>query len=131
MKKRYQVSADSPSMRRIVAVLSSCDEALTGREIAERAHVSFKYFQNQARHILIAAEAIHLADLRHNTRGPFVPAYRAGPEPEGLIVRKPAKIDQLERARTWKVRSGYNEARKAERRLRRPPDRALAALIGI
>lgn len=130
-KKRYQVSLDSPGMRRVVAVLEASEKPLNGHQIAAAAHVAFNTFQNQYRHLLVAAGKIHLSGYAHNTRGPFVPLYRAGHAPVGLQVRKPRKIDQLARARNWKVRSGYNEARKAERRLRRPPDRVLAALMGL
>ena len=78
--------------------------------------------------MLLRAELIHVAAWRHNTRGPFVPLYMAGP---GKEAPKPEKIDQLARARKWKERTGYNEFRKAQRRLARPRDTALAALLNI
>jgi hypothetical protein len=130
-KDRRQVSTESPGMRRVVAALEASAVPLNGHLIAAAAHVAFNTFQNQYRHILEAAKKIYLHSYDNNVRGPFVPLYMAGPAPAGHRVRKPKKLDQLARARNWKERSGYNAARKAARRLRRPPDRVLAALMGM
>lgn len=122
------VSFASPGMRRVMAVMAEANEPLDGRQIADSACIAHDTFRNTYRHLLLHAEMIHVAAWRHNTRGPFVPLYMAGP---GKEAPKPEKIDQLARARAWKERTGYNAARKAERRLKNPPDRALAALLGI
>ncbi|MDE2440164.1 MAG: hypothetical protein KGP14_03995 [Betaproteobacteria bacterium] len=131
MKDRRPVSSDSPGMRRVVAVLEAAEAPLNGHQIAERAHIAFNTFQNQYRQVLATEGKIHLAGYEHNTRGPFMPTYRAGPAPAGFVPRKPRKITSSARSKDWKLRTGYNEARKAERRRCRPPDRALAALMGI
>lgn len=124
------VSVESPGMLRVRKVIAQSREPLDGRTIAERAHVSFTTFANTYRHLLIRAGLIHIAGWRNNFRGPFVPMYAHGPligDPPPL----PHKIDQLQRSRDWKRRTGYSEAEKAKRRLARPPDTALAALMGL
>ena len=128
--QRRIVSTDSPGMRRIVEAVSGSVEPLDGHQIAARAHVAFNTFQNQYRHMLLSAGLIHVAGWKHNTRGPFVPVYGVGPSAKTTPV-KPQKIDHRARSRNWKDRTGYNEARKAHRRLARPPDMALAALLGL
>lgn len=127
---KRQVSTDSPSMRRIVRVISVAAEPLDGYKIADLAHVAFNTFQNQYRHMLVAAGLVHVAGWKHNTRGPFVPLYAAGPlvgDPPAL----PKKIDASTRSKAWKERTGYNERYKAQRRLERPPDPVMAALLGL
>lgn len=122
------VSTDSPSMQRVLRVLVAADEPIDGHQIADLACIAFNTFQNGYRHLLMGESKIHIAGWRHNSRGPFVPLYRAGP---GVAPPKPEKIDQLARSRNWKHRTGYNEARKAQRRLARPKDQVLAALLGL
>lgn len=133
MKTRI-VSPNSPGCQRVLAVLRAADEPIDGHMIAELACVAFNTFQNTIRHALMSAEPplIHIAEWRHNTRGPFMPAYRIGPL-VGRAPRKPQKIDQLERARNWKQRSGYNDLRKAQRRIARMQSApsALAAQLGV
>lgn len=115
-------------MLRVRRVCEEATEPLDGHEIADRAHISFNTFQNSYRHLLLGEEKIHIAGWRHNVRGPFIPLYLGGP---GKTPKKPEKIDALARARAWKHRTGYNEARKAHRRLARPKDQMLAALLGL
>ena len=79
----------------------------------------------------MAADLIYQSGWRHNRRGPFVPVYRYGPAPDKYYARKPEKLNQLERSRKWKEKSGYNEFRKAERRIAKPADPVLAALMGM
>lgn len=128
MKNRNFPSKNSPTMRRIVDVVSQTP-GLDGRQIAEAACCTFNYFMNQGRWVLIDAGEIHISGYRNNSRGPFVPLYDIGPA-KGEPPAKPEKIDQLARARAWKVLSGYYEAEKAKRRLRRP-DPVLRALLGM
>ena len=122
------VSVTSPGMKRVRMVIAESPVPIDGHTIAKRAHVSFLTWANTYRHLLIRAGLVHVAGWRHNTRGPFVPLFGSGP---GTQAERPEKIDSRARARDWKDRTGYNEARKAERRLRKPPDFALAALMGL
>ncbi len=131
MIQRKPVRATSPAMRRVLFVFE-LHGPLDGREVEALAHVSFNYFQNQCRHVLEKAQAIHLVGYRHNKTGPFVPVYAPGPA-MGPAPAKPEPLDQLARARKWKERTGYYAAEKAKRRLANPRriDPALAALMGI
>ena len=124
------VSVDSPGMLRVRKVIAQSREPLDGRTIAERAHVSFTTYANTYRHLLIRAGLIHIAGWRNNVRGPFVPLYRGGPL-VGDPPIEPHKRDKKAGARDWKARTGYHEAEKAKRRRARPPDTALAALMGL
>lgn len=121
------VSVDSPAMLRILKVLSEAIEPMDGWDIAKAAFVAPNTWSNSYRHLLIHSGLIHISAWKHNTRGPFVPLYSIG---AGEEAPKPEKIDQLARARNWKHRTGYNEFRKAQRRLANP-GYALAALMGI
>lgn len=127
--ERRIVSTDSPGMRRVLQVIRKAAEPIDGRAIAEAAHISFKTFANTYRHLLIRADMIHVAGWRNNWRGPFVPLYLAGPAV--AIAVPPPKVDHKIATRAWKERTGYYEAEKAKRRLSRPPDPALAALLGL
>lgn len=128
MTKRKAVASSSPGMLRAVKALEK-HGPMDGHEIADKACVSFSYFQNQCRHVLTAEGKIHLHEYRHNSRGPFVQVYAAGPA-VGDPPTKPEKIDQLARSRNWKERTGYNALRKAQRRLANPKrvEPVLAAL---
>lgn len=117
-------------MLRVRKVLAEAKDPIDGRTIASWAHVSFRTFANTYRHLLLRAELMHIAAYRNGPSGPFVPLYLAGPligDPPPLPDKKPAKLT----AREWKERTGYYEAEKAKRRLARPPDTALAALMGL
>lgn len=127
---RRIVSCESPGMLRVRKVIAQSRELLDGHTIAERAHVSFTTFANTYRHLLIRANLIHVAGWRNNFRGPFLPLYGHGPlvgDPPPL----PQKVDLKQRAKEWKERTGYLEAKKAQRRFARPPDPILAALMGL
>jgi len=127
---RRIVSVESPGMRRVRRVLSEAEKPISGHEIARLAHISYLTFMNSYRHLLIQSALIHVAAWENNTRGPFVPLYAAGPlvgDPPPL----PQKIDASTRSKAWKERTGYNERCKAQRRLERPPDPVLAALLGL
>ena len=129
--QRRVVSFNSPGMRRILNVLQDSAEPLDGRQIADQAHISFRTFQNGYRHALIRAGLMHIAEFRNNpVRGPFVPAYRAGPGPKKAPA-KPPKITSASRSQRWKFETGYNEKRKADRRLVRPADPIMAALLSL
>lgn len=127
--ERRIVSTDSPGMRRVLKVIRESAKPIDGRSIAEAAHVSFNTFAHTYRHLLIRADLIHISAWRNNSRGPFVPMYSAGP---ALAVPvPPQKMDHRIAARAWKEHTGYYEAEKAKRRLARPPDPVLAALLGL
>lgn len=132
MKRRYEITTNSPACLRCLAVLRNAEEALSGHEIAKLAHIAFNTWQNTIRGVLGDAGLVHVAEWRHNHRGPFVPAYRIG-KLVGKAPVKPQKIDQLARSRNWKVRSGYNEIRKAERKMAKVAQApsVMAALLGI
>ncbi len=123
------VSVESPGMLRVRKVINEAKEPLDGRAIAKAAHVSFTTFSATYRHLLIRAGLIHVATWRNNWRGPFVPLYAAGPQ-----ISEPVPIEKIDHkiaTREWKERTGYYEAEKAKRRMAKPPDFALAALMGL
>ncbi len=124
------VSFESPGMRRVLRILGEATEPMDGRTIADKACIAFLTFTNTYRHLLLRANLMHISGWKHNTRGPFVPLYSKGPL-VGDIPEKPKNIESKVRARAWKERTGYYEAEKAKRRLARPPDPALAALMGL
>lgn len=102
---------------------------MTAAEIAKAAHVSWHTAKGWCVPILVANGMIYRSDWRligYN----YTPVYSAGvgdPAPRPTRTRE-ARLEYL---REWKIRTGWSDARKAERRLRRPPDRALAALLGM
>lgn len=117
----------SPGNQRIIAALASADEPLTPHEIAARCFVSWHTFQNY-RQTLIDEGHMYLVDYVRNHHGPAVPRYAAGRRPEGT---KPPVPPKARTSGDRKRDNGYYTRLKAERRLRRPPDPALRALIGI
>lgn len=124
------VSVESPGMLRVRKVIEDAKEPIDGKTVAKLAHVSFNTFAHTYRHLLVRAGLIHIAGWRNNFRGPFVPLYLSGPligDPPQL----PPKLDHKIAVRAWKARTGYYEAEKSKRRLARPPDTALAALMGL
>lgn len=126
---RRIVSVESPGMRRVRAVLEAAAGPLDATSISEAAHVSVNTFSNSYRHLLIRAGLIHIAGYLHGRQGRQRPTYLSGPQIGEPPI--PPKLDHKVSVRAWKERTGYYEAEKARRRLARPPDFALAALMGI
>lgn len=117
----------TPAQFRIIEAL--CDHGpLTGQQIAEKARIAYHTFKNCYRNELIAAGMIHQSGWHFYGHG-HVAVFSAGIGP--TPPRPVRHVDHGARCREWKVRTGYSEAQKAARRLRRPPDRALAALLGL
>lgn len=129
VKVSHQVTINSPGARRVLKVLRATTVPLTKQEIAPLAHVTEVAFQNNYRHVLLAAGLIHLAEWRR-VRGPARPAYLAGPG-TGAEPTLPPATTNAERSKKWKERTCYNEARSAVRSLARPRDPVLAALLGL
>lgn len=126
---RRIVSVESPGMRRVRAVLEAATGPMDAISISEAAHVSVNTFRNTYRRLLIRAGLIHIAGYLHGRQGRQRPTYLAGPQIGDPPI--PPILDHRAATRDWRERTGYNEARKAHRRLARPPDIALAALLGL
>ncbi|MEK7093682.1 MAG: hypothetical protein AAB927_04345 [Patescibacteria group bacterium] len=124
------VSFESRGMQRVLAVLAQATSPVDDETIATRACVGLQTFTGTYRHLLLRAGKIHIADLQPNRVGPAKPLYAPGPlvgDPPVKPPRKPAVIAQ----RDWRERTAYYESIKARTRLARPPDPALAALLGL
>ena len=117
----------TPAQQRVVTALAE-HGAMTVKQIAGRAHVSFWTLKNHYIGALVAAGRIHQSGWHFYGFG-HVPVYSAG---VGETPPRPVRhVDHSQHCKEWRERSGHTEAKKAERRLRRPPDRALAALLGL
>lgn len=127
--RRRVVSFESPGMRRVLKVIEESEKPIDGYQIAAAAFISFNTFDGTYRQLLLRAKKVHVAAYRVNHHGPAVPLYRIGPL-KGKPPERP-KADHKIAVRAWKERTGYYEAEKAKRRLARPPDPALAAMLGL
>lgn len=125
------VSIDTPIMRRIIALMAGVTQPVDDEYIAKHAFVGRRTFGCNYRTVLIAAGKIHVAEYRRVRTGPFTAFYLPGPAPEGFVPPRPENAKTVETQRAWRERSGYYEKIKAERRLRRPPEPAMAALLGL
>ncbi len=126
------VSVESPGMLRVRKVIAQAREPIDARTIAKRAFVGYRTFQATYRHLLLRADLIHVAGYRRREvwTGTHIALYAHGPligEPPEKPAPKPAIISQ----RAWRERTGYYESIKAKNRLAKPPDFALAALLGL
>jgi hypothetical protein len=118
---------DAPGMSRVRKVLAIATKPMTAEEIAGLAHVAAHTFNNHYKRKLIAEGAMHVAGWTPYQYGQMH-TYAAGPgeKPE----RPKAPPPQVAVAR-WKERTGYVDPRYAHRRLAKPRDKVLAALIGL
>ena len=123
-----RVSIKSVGIRRCLEVLRAATEPLHGDTIADRAFISRRTFCNSYYRVLLDAKLIHVGEWLRNTRGPYIPLYSIGPGPD---APRPVPLTDAEVSRRWKARTGYGEACKAQRRMVRPADPVLAALLGI
>lgn len=126
---RRIVSVESPGMTRVRKIIDEATEPMDGRSIAKAAHVSFTTFANTYRHLLVRAGLIRVVGFVHNKQGRQAPTYLSGPQIGDPPV--PPILDRKIATRAWKERTGYYEAEKAKRRMAKPPDFALAALMGL
>ena len=102
----------------------------TFREIAAGAFVSIAQVRMKCVPLLMRENLIHVSNLRP-TKGRALREYSDGPL-LGEPVRPLCNRERLNRMRReWRQASGFYEARKAARRLVNPPDRVLAALMGL
>lgn len=124
-------SIDSPIMRRIVAAIATAPGPVDCYWIAAHAFVGRRTFLCNYRPVLIEAGKLHIAEYRRVAIGPFRAFYLPGPAPEGFVAHRPKNKPQVEAQREWRERTAYFEKVKAERRLKRPPDPAMAALLGL
>lgn len=124
----HRVSLNSVGIRRCLDVLRVATEPLHGDTIADRAFIGRRTFCNGYYRVLLDAKQIHVAQWLRNVSGPYIPLYSIGPGPS---VQKPKALTDAQVARRWKERTGYEAMRKAQRRVARPTDTALAALMGI
>lgn len=118
---------DSPGMLRVRAVLAKAANPLTAQEIAARAHVSPWTFNNHFKRQLISERAMHVAGWERYGYG-WMQQYAKG---HGVTPQKPKAQPHKVATAEWKKRTGYVDPRYAHRRLARPRDKALAALMGI
>jgi hypothetical protein len=102
-------------------------EPLTAKEIAALAHVSVWTFRNHYKRQLISERAMHAAGWTHYGFG-FTHLYLKG---EGKTPPKPKAPPPKVAVAKWKARTGYVDPRYAHRRLAKPRDFALAALMGL
>lgn len=125
-----RTSTQSPGMQRIVAALQKGGQ-MTDEALCDLACVGINTFRCDYRAALIAEELIHVCDYKRNVQGPYVPIYAAGKR-IGPAPRKPRPLTPTQRCKRWRDKTGYDEARKAGRRLARPElaDPLLAALMG-
>lgn len=124
----HRVSLNSVGIRRCLDVLRVATEPLHGDTIADRAFIGRRTFCNGYYRVLLDAKEIHVAQWLRNVSGPYIPLYSVGPGPS---VQKPKRLTDAQVSRRWKERTGYDAMRNAQRRLARPADSALTALLGI
>lgn len=117
----------SPGLRRVRAALADATEPLTAKEIAALAHVSPWTFNNHYKVQLLREKSMHVAGWEHYGYG-WMPAYASG---QGVTPTKPKAPPPKVATAKWKERTGYVDPRYAHRRLARPRDKVLAALMGI
>lgn len=119
-----RTSANSPSMKRIVEVLTE-HGPMDLHKLAEKACIAYGSLRYEYRKTLVDAELIHLCEWRKNTQGSPTAIYAAGP---GKPAKRPKKFTHKE----LRLRNGKKAQRSAECRLKNPKryDPALAALMG-
>lgn len=119
--------ADSPGLRRVREVLAKAASPLSAQDIAALAHVSSWTFNNHYKAGLLRERAMHVAGWERYGYG-WMPQYAKG---IGVTPKKPKAPPPKVATAKWKERTGYVDPRYAHRRLARPRDKALAALMGI
>lgn len=118
---------DSPGLIRVRKVLTGATCPLSAHEIAARAHVSVWTFLNHYKAKLLREKKMHVAGWEHYGYG-FMPQYAKG---MGETPTKPKAPPPKVAVATWKKRTGYVDPRYAHRRLARPRDGVLVALMGL
>lgn len=117
----------SPGLERVRKILDEAEAPLSAREIVALAHVSYNAWNNHYRAHLLANKEIHVAGWCRYQFG-WAPEYAAG---TGKTPRKPKAPPPKVATAKWKERTGYVDPRYAHRRLARPRDPILSALLGV
>lgn len=123
-----KVSIDSPVMLKLRKALKRIKVPTSAAAIARLAGVKESTMRKHYQKVLVDAEQMHVGDWQHSARGPFTALYLPGP---GAPAPKPPRITDAETSRRWKAKTGYDELRVAARKLRKPNDPVLAALMGL
>lgn len=118
---------DSPGLKRVRKVLANAAGPLTAQQIAERAHVSVWTFNNHYKAPMLRNKVMHVAGWEHYGYG-WMQQYAKG---QGETPPKPKAPPPKVATAKWKERTGYVDPRYAHRRLARPRDGVLAALMGL
>lgn len=118
---------DAPGLRRVRAVLLKATKPLTAKEVAARAHISVWTFRNHYKQQLLSEQAMHVAGWEYYGYG-WTQQYAKG---QGETPKKPKAPPPKVAVAKWKERTGYVDPRYAHRRLARPRDGVLAALMGL
>lgn len=117
----------SPSLERIRKIFAEATAPLSSRALIEIAHVSYAAWSNHYRPYLLKHGEIHVSAWDRYQWG-WAPAYSAG---KGVTPRKPKAPPKKVATALWKERTGYVDPRDLHRRLAKPKDPALAALLGL
>lgn len=117
----------SAGFKRFCKVLADATQPMTARKLCEAAHISINTWQNHYRAHLVARKEIHVAGWERHQFG-WAPQYAAG---QGETPKKPKAAPPKVATAKWKERTGYVDPRYAHRRLARPRDKVLAALMGL
>lgn len=118
---------DSPGLSRVRKVIVASRAPHSAKTIADLAHVSVWTFNNHYKAHLLQEKAMHVAGWEDYGFG-FMPQYAAG---QGETPKKPKAAPPKVATAQWKERTGYVDPRYSHRRLARPRDKVLAALMGI
>ena len=120
-----RVTVDSPGMQRVLKVLRERGP-MDEKTLAPLAYVSPRTLHNYAIQ-LHHGRHIYAHAWRYNRQGSQSAIWAIGP---GEDAPKLPPSDKVARNRDWRQRTGYWEAKKADKRLANP-DRLTAALMGI
>ena len=119
------IRTTSPSMTRMLKALEGT--RLNIDQWAKASLVARMTAENYVKQLRFQ-KLIYICEYQRNRSGWPKPVYALGDHKDAPRLEKK---DQLARAREWKETSGWYESEKAKRRLARPRDPVLAALMGI
>jgi hypothetical protein len=115
----------SAGLKRVRAILLNATTPMTCQEISKAAHISQHLFRNH--YVTLLSNEIRVASWRKYQYG-WQHEYAAGP---GITPPRPKSPPPKVATSAWKERTGYVDPRWAHRRLAKPRDSVLAALLGI
>lgn len=128
---RKDPTAATRSMKRVVKALTE-HGPLAKADILHFASIAGDTFQS---YLLRPGERqglFHISGYQRDRYGRAVPVFTVGPRPAGhRMPRKPKALSWSVTSKAWKLRSGYEEWRRAANPARRLPDPVMAALLGI